>query len=59
MVFALHLHICIDKVIPVGGIRFLLLFRMHTCRYLDILKISTIYMNLTSDLKIRVFVKSQ
>lgn len=54
MVFALHLHICIDKVIPVYDFYF-----YFTCRYLDILKISTIYMNLTSDLKIRVFVKSQ
>lgn len=57
MVFALHLHICIDKVIPVSY-DFYFYFGC-TCRYLDILKISTISMNLTSDLKIRVFVKSQ
>lgn len=56
MVFALHLHICIDKVIPVYDFYF---YFGCTCRCLDMLKISTIYMNLTSDLKIRVFVKSQ
>lgn len=55
MVFVLYLYICIDNVILVYDFYF---YFGCICRYLDIFKILIIYMNLISDFKIRVFVKS-